>query len=247
LKEDYLLLNRRTFLTYLGGAVSLPIVSKFDWLLNERASPLTGGAKLKLGAPPSDVATLLFNVRNLISDPSRWCQGTHWTEGRFCVLGAILAERFRCEINAHRPDVNRNDVEFLNEFQSNLDEHLWKDSFDDYAPLRDDLVHTARWVLNTVVRHEHGNRGAVESWNDFPSTTHGDVLGVLDQAITFELSDAYAAEVILQTNPDVSGLYEDTAIDFSPSSLEPDSLIEKTCCRVFNLSSSPLPEAWRSI
>ena len=241
------MLNRRTFLSYSGGAVSIPIVSKFDWLLNEPASPLTGGTKRKFVAPPSDVATLLFRARSLISDPSRWCQGTHWTEGRFCVLGAILAERFLCKINAHRPDVNQNDVEFLNEFQSNLDKHLWKDRYDDYAPLRDDLVHTARWVLNAVVRHEHGHRGVVENWNDFPSTTHSDVLGVLDQAIAFELSDAYAAEVILRINPDVSGLYEDTAIDFSPSSLEPDSIVEKTCCRVFSLTPSQLPETWRLI
>ncbi len=242
------MLNRRTFLTYLGGVVSLPIVSKFDWLLNERASPLTGGAKLKFGAPPSDVATLLFSVRNLISDPSRWCQGTHWTEGRFCVLGAILAERFRYEINAHRPDVNRNDVEFLKEFQSNLDKHLWKDSsVDDYAPVRDDLIHTARWVLDVVVRCDHGDRGHVEDWNDLTSTTHNDVLDVLDRAINYELSDTFAAEVILRTNPDVSGLYEDPAIDFSPSSTEPSSVIERTCNRVFNLMPSLPPEAWRSI
>jgi len=163
------MLNRRTFLSYSGGAISLPIVSKFEWLLNKPASLPTGDPILKTGAPPTDVATLLFRARNLIAAPSRWCQGTHWAEGQFCLLGAILAERFRYEINAHRPDVNRNDVAFLKEFQSNLDKHLWKDSYDDYAPLRDDLVHTARWVLNAVVRHEQGHRGAVENWNDFPS------------------------------------------------------------------------------
>ena len=241
------MLNRRTFLSYSGGAISLPIVTKLDWLMNEHTGHLVGDCQPVFGTPPSDVTTLLLRARCLISDPSRWCQGTHWMEGRFCITGALVAERLRCEIITHRPDINRNDIEFLKEFQRDLDGYAWKDNDHDYAPVRDDLVHSARWVLNVIVRCEKGHRGHVENWNDFPSTTHADVLDVLNRAMVYELSDTYAAEVILRTNPDVCGLFEDPAIDFSPSSVEPGSVIEKTYNRVIDLTPSRHPEAWRSI
>ena len=73
-------------------------------------------------------------------------------------------------------------------------------------------------------------------WNDDPSRTHSDVLDLLDKAIAFELSDTFASEVILRTDPEVYELAKDRRLNFEASNgNDPDSITEKAINRVMRL------------
>jgi hypothetical protein len=229
----YPVINRRTFLSHSSCVLSLPVTTKFGWVMNEHTAP-----KTITGTVPSDVMTLLYRARWLISDPARWQQDAQWTDDKFCILRALIAERFRLEISNHWAGDYWDENENLKEFRRDLSEYARKDGADDYAPMRDDLVRTARWVLGAVVRYEYDyrQRVQVESWNDLTTTKHRDVLGIFDQAINYERSDIYAAKVISVIGEDWLGLVEDPRIGArSSDGSDPTSIPDLAFQRVLRL------------
>ena len=225
--------NRRTFLSHSCCVLSLPVTTKFDWVIEEHTAPQT-----ILGPTPSDVVTLLSRARHLLSDPVRWQQDAQWTDDKFCILRALIAERFRYEMNTRWAEDYWDNNDNLKEFRRDLFEYAWKDGADDYAPLRDDLIHTARWVLSAVVRFEHDfrQRVEIESWNDLPTTNHQNVLEIFDRAIIYERSDTYAAMVVSVIGEEWVRLVDDPSIGFcAPNDGYPGSVSERDFQRVLRL------------
>lgn len=209
--------NRRTFLKYFGYTLSLPISSKFGWLTKNDATPFEDGSR------PSDVAELLFRAKRLLSNPSHWGKDIYWEGERCCLLGAIIAEAF----------LNRKDTPWPH---NHFEEGYSNRRIDTDKAFQDDLVHTAYWVINTVLEFQCGYRAVPMLWNDDPSRTHSDVLDLLDKAIAFELSDTFASEVILRTDPEVYELAKDRRLNFEASNgNDPDSITEKAINRVMRL------------
>ena len=238
------MLNRRTFISHSCCVLSLPVTSKLDWAIEERTTSQTIP-----GRTPSDVMTLLSRARWLLSDPARWQQDAQWTDDKFCILSALIAERFRHEIDTHWAEDYWNDNYSSREFRRDLFVHAWKGGADEYAPMRDDLVHSARWMLSAVVRYEHDYRQRVdvESWNDLPTRSHNDVLDILNKAINYERCDIYAAKVVSAIGEDWLGLIDDPRIGFyATDDGDPNSVPERAFQRVLRLQepfdSSGAPE-----
>jgi hypothetical protein len=214
------MLNRRTFLTFCGYMLSLPVAAQFSWNANSRGGNSADEPRL------SEVAVVMLRAKRLLSDPSHWCKRTYCEGGKYCLMGAIITEAYR-------------DRQFTPCLDSHIDGAFSYRRLDTDKALQDGLVHTINWVVCRVLEFRSGSRSVVpQLWNDHPDTTFDDVVGLLDQVITFELSDTFAAKVIEKTDPDVLSLLQDTRVGFDVSSCEPNSVVDAVFQRVMRF---PVP------
>ena len=172
--------TRRTFLNRAGSTLMTPVTNKFIWFMKEHDTPSVEVPEVQVPALNSnmfEVLEVLLRVRERLSDPARWCKGIGRKIDSFCLAGAVIAEVFRDGDQIIEPKKN-----------ADFSDETWDD----------ELVIATLWVLRIVLRDMQGEEWLIQYWNDAPSTSHADVLNLLDRAIEFERSDLLAREMLLR-------------------------------------------------
>jgi hypothetical protein len=99
-----------------------------------------------------EVGQIILKARELLSDPAKWCKGYHTNAGAYCILGAIGARD-------------------------------WNDGADEEVIERIESALPLLFRLRAYVFDSWSNlKPAVAAFNDAPSTTHADILALLDRA-----------------------------------------------------------------